>query len=113
MTDLSKFQKAFVYVLPVASLAITCTFPSALCLYWCTANFHSLATAYLLKIERVRKFMNVPEQEKSEESGKETAMSSILKFKDAVVGEEALIEHFCFTRTCNPFGCLALYTLSP
>ena len=87
MTELSKFQKVVVYALPLASLAITCNFPSALCLYWCTANGHSLLTAYLMQIKAVKKFLKLPEQVQDIET-KETTMSSIIKFKDAVLGKK-------------------------
>lgn len=89
MTELSKFQKALIYLMPVGSLIITYSFPSALCLYWCTANFHSLLTAYILKIERVRIYMNLPEQVEEDKNTREATLSSIIKFKDTVLGEEA------------------------
>ena len=98
----------FIYILPVASLAFTCTFPSALCLYWCTANFHSLATAHIMKIERFRKLLGIPAQDQSNED-KQTTMSSIIKFKDAIVGKRnffqasLLLINLIFLLISSPF----------
>lgn len=86
MTELSKTQKMMVYLLPVGSLVVTCNFPSALCLYWCTANAHSLLTAYLIQLEAVRKYLKLPKQEKQDDT-KNISLSSIIKFKDHILGE--------------------------
>jgi membrane protein insertase Oxa1/YidC/SpoIIIJ len=85
--NMGKFQKVILYGTPLLSLFITSNFPSALCLYWCTANIHSLATAYILKIDRVKKYFDIPDpvvNEKDEDENK--ARSSIVKIKSAFSG---------------------------
>ena len=94
MSGMSKFQKLVVYIMPVGSLIITCNFPSALCLYWCTANAHSLLTAYLMQVEVVRKYLKLPKVQTDEEP-KTSGLSSIIKFKDAILGRyPPILAHF-------------------
>lgn len=84
MTTMNKFQRAIVYVLPIGSLVLTYNFPSALCLYWCTSNFHSLLTAYLLKMKPVREYFEIPEPPKKPAASSKFDITSIIKVKDII-----------------------------
>ena len=86
--NISKTQKAIIFIMPIVSLLITFSFPSALCLYWCTANFHSLATAYILKIERVKNYLDIEDIPKPEEDKNKSNidLSSIVKVKKTYKG---------------------------
>ena len=84
--NLSKFQQAMFYVLPLFSLVVTYNFPSALCLYWCTANIHSLITTYILSLKPVKDYLKMPEMANKKEKDEERKynLSSIIKIKDTV-----------------------------
>lgn len=82
---MGKAQKIMFNIMPIGSLILTYNFPSALCLYWCTANFHSLLTTYLLSFEKVRKYFDLPKtQRPQDDTGKKFNISSIIKIKNAV-----------------------------
>ena len=53
--------KKFMKVIPVVTLAATCTFPSALCLYWFVSNVISLSQGALLRIPAVKNATGVEE----------------------------------------------------
>lgn len=80
---MGKVQKIMFNIMPIGSLILTYNFPSALCLYWCTANLHSLLTTYLLSFEKVRNYFELPKQTHPQQETK-LKLSSIIKLKNAV-----------------------------
>lgn len=76
-----------IYVLPIFSLAFTYNFPSALCLYWCTANFHSLLFANILKLPKVKNYLKIPDIQAEEQTQPKFKLSSIVNIKETFSGK--------------------------
>jgi len=83
VASMSKWQKVFVYIMPVGSAFITMNFPSALGIYWCTANFYSLLLASLLKRPAVRQYFQLAER-KVDTEAKPVKLSAIFKIGDLI-----------------------------
>ncbi|KAH9412504.1 Mitochondrial inner membrane protein oxa1l [Dermatophagoides pteronyssinus] len=55
------FIKYGARIIPLITLAFTFNFPSAILMYWCTNNFISLLQVHLLRLPKVRNFLNIPQ----------------------------------------------------
>lgn len=61
-------EKFLKYGIPVMTLMVTCTFPSALCVYWFTSNVISLAQSSFLRIPAVKNAIGLEDLKKWEDS---------------------------------------------
>ncbi|XP_054714895.1 mitochondrial inner membrane protein OXA1L-like [Uloborus diversus] len=57
-----KLAKYFVQAMPVIALPFCINFPAAVLYYWCANNFCTLGIVSILKLEPVRKYLNLPKQ---------------------------------------------------
>ena len=67
--------------LPIMTLVFTCTFPSALCLYWFTSNVISVMQGAVLRAPVIKKVFNLGEMKKWSE--KDLPMTNVSIFQQA------------------------------
>lgn len=48
------------YIFPPMVLVIGCSFPSALCVYWCTNNIISVIQSTIIRIPTVKEYLGLP-----------------------------------------------------
>ena len=67
--------------LPIMTLVFTCTFPSALCLYWFTSNVISVVQGAILRAPAIKKVLNLGDFKKWSE--KDLPMTNVSIFQQA------------------------------
>jgi YidC/Oxa1 family membrane protein insertase len=99
-----KYLKYGIRLLPLVVFPFIVNFPCAVCLYWASTNFISLAQVLFLKIPRVRKYFNIEEKKKVEMKKKKKGV--VGDFKESwknmqvvkEIEERERLDHMKFTQ---------------
>uniref|UniRef100_A0A2S2QAF8 Mitochondrial inner membrane protein OXA1L n=1 Tax=Sipha flava TaxID=143950 RepID=A0A2S2QAF8_9HEMI len=100
-----KYLKYGVRVIPLIVFPFIVNFPCAVCLYWASTNFISLAQVMFLKIPSVRNYFNIEEKKKIEPS-KSKKKGVVTEFKESwrnmqvvkEIEERERLDHMKFTQ---------------
>ena len=106
LNALPPFMRKLIFVLPIISFPVMCSFPSALNVYWLCSNLFTITQARIISIPTIRGSLGIPalmKKPKEDSTDKMKRVEELVKDKSKKRGYVCTCHYIktCFTKTSS------------